>query len=187
LLALPLSTMLFVLLSLRIAAALPSDVKAAWIFESASLSRQHARLGMERTMFIVGVLPSVLVFAPPFWYLWGMQISLAHTLISLAAGSLLVQLLLWHFSVMPCSNLWDAETMPFGRWWLIYFAVLILFTTNIPAIELLLFNHTVACLAFAGNLTTLAVLVRYSASRRPSMPSDDPKALSAGNILNLGN
>ena len=56
--------MMFLVVGLRIASALPSDVRAAWLFEVHHLSRKHARQALERTMLLLGVALPVLVSAP---------------------------------------------------------------------------------------------------------------------------
>lgn len=184
-LSLPLSTMLFVLAALRVAAALPSDRKAAWMFDVTPPSKQDVRTALERTMFVFVVVPSVAIFTPLYWSVWGMTVAMTHAAIALSIGVLIIAALLWRFDGMPCSRAWNPESLNLGRRWFIYLAVFILVTSKVPEIELLLFGHSRLCALFIALILVTAWLVRRASARYIEPPPDDAAALAVGNILSL--
>ena len=143
LLGLPLAAMMFLTVGLRIAASLPSDVRAAWLFEVHDLSRRHARQALERTMFFLGVLPAVLLSAPIYWTLWGGAVAITHALVMIALGIALIELLIWHLDGMPCGQRWTPARMDFGRRWPLHFAIFLVVVAGIPRLELVLFRRPV--------------------------------------------
>lgn len=185
LLSLSLSTMVFLLVALRVAAALPSDLGAAWVFEISALDRPRVRAAVERTLFALGVVPAVIVFATLYWWLWGVQIAVSHAAISVAVGILLTEILLWGFDVVPCSRRWNPESLNLGRWWPFYAAIFILFTVEIPSLELLLLGHPIASGLFASSVLALALLVRRRSSLQPPTSEDDTSAVCVPSILSL--
>jgi hypothetical protein len=170
LLAPPLAIMMFLLVGLRIAAALPSDVRAAWLFEVHHLSRAHARQALERTMFLIGVALPILLSAPLYWNLWGAPIAITHALVMVALGVALVELLIWHSDGMPCGQLWTPARMDFGRRWPLHFAVFLIVVAGIPRIELLLFRNLYAASIVIASLVGLALIIRYASARHQIVP-----------------
>src|SRR6185295_17334080 len=64
-----LAALTFVLVGLRMAAALPADIKASWLFDAQAPSRRHIHAAIERVMFTVGVLPVAVTGTPVYWWL----------------------------------------------------------------------------------------------------------------------
>jgi hypothetical protein len=170
LLSLPLAMMMFLIVGLRIAAALPSDVRAAWLFEVHHLSRTHARQALERTMFLIGVALPILLSAPVYWYLWGRTIAVTHALVMVASGVALVELLIWHSDSMPCGQRWTAARMDFGRRWPLHFAVFLVVVAGIPRIELLLFRNLYAAAIVIATLFVFALIIRYASAKHQIVP-----------------
>jgi hypothetical protein len=170
LLALPLAVMMFLTAGLRIAASLPSDVRAAWLFEVHDLSRRHARQALERTMLLLGVVPAVAMSVPIYWGLWGAPVAISHALVMVALGVALVELLIWHCDGMPCGQRWTPARMDFGRRWPLHFAVFLIVVAVIPRLELVLFRKPYAFAFFNAFLLVLAVSVRYASARHQIVP-----------------
>jgi predicted permease len=168
LLALPFSTMVLVLTGLRVAASLPSDLRAAWMFDVTPPSLARVRLAMTRTLFAIGVLPVLGVFAVLYWRLWGTEVAVVHTCVALAVGVLLIQALLWRFEGMPCSQPWSPERANLRQWWPAYVAGFSFFTFVIPSLELVFLSRPVGRVMFIAWLAGMTALLRaISVKQRP--------------------
>ena len=183
-LSLPLSTLIFVTLGLRIAASLPGDVRGGWLFELKEPSRAHARRALERLMILLGVLPPALLAAPIYWWLWGRDVAVIHAAITLALGVALVQSLIWHCDAMPCGQRWMIARASLGYRWPLYVAVFFVITIGIPRLEVLLFAHPYAAIAFVALLTFYAIATRVASARHVIVPSYDDVDPVAG-VLRL--
>ena len=128
-LSLPLSVMLFVIGGLRLAAALPGDVRAGWLFELKEPSRVHARQALERVMFFLGVVPPAALSAAVFWWLWGREIALVHGAVSIAVGVGVVEWLIWECDGMPCGQRWTLNGATLGYRWPFYVAAFFVLTS----------------------------------------------------------
>ena len=170
LLALPMAIMMFLTAGLRIAASLPSDVRAAWLFEVHDLSRPDARRALERTLMMLGVVPAVALSAPIYWYLWGGAIAISHALVMTSLGVALVELLIWHSDGMPCGQRWTPARMDFGRRWPLHFAVFLIVVWVIPRLEVVLFRKPYAFIVFSVFLVALAACARYTSARHRIIP-----------------
>jgi hypothetical protein len=170
LLALPMAIMMFLTAGLRIAASLPSDVRAAWLFEVHDLSRRDARRALERTILLLGVVPSVALSTPVYWYLWGSAIAISHAMVMSALGVALVELLIWHSDGMPCGQRWTPARMDFGRRWPVHLALFLIVVWVIPRLELILFRKPYAFTFFIAFLLVLAASVRYASARHQIVP-----------------
>jgi hypothetical protein len=184
-LSLPLSSMLFLVVGLRIAASLPSDDKAGWMFEVSPPSNRAVRSAMERTMFAFGVLPVALLFVPLCWALWGPDVALTHLLVSVAMGVLLIEVALLRFAGMPCARPWNPDGVNLGRWWAAYVVGFLLFTGGVPDLELMLFGHPVASASFVGIVLMAAVGLRLFSLRKRRIARRDSSGFAPGDILSL--
>lgn len=170
LLSLPLTTMMFLVVGLRIASSLPGDVRAGWLFEVQSPTRAQSRRALERLLFVLGVLPPVALSAPAYWWLWGADVALAHTAVSLALGVALVELLIWHCDGMPCGQRWNPARLDFGRRWPIGLGLFLIVTAGVPRLELLLFRNAYFTAIFVALLVALAGVSRYASARHQIVP-----------------
>jgi len=135
LLSLPITAMLFVLVGLRLAASLPSDLPAAWVFEVHAPSREDIRQALERTMFAMGVVPVALLSATVYGYLWGWQPALLHAGCALAIGAALTEAVLWRFDAMPCATPWEPPSGHLRKWWPAYLFGFAAITRGLPVME----------------------------------------------------
>jgi hypothetical protein len=171
LLSLPLTTMMLLIAGLRIAASLPGDVRAGWLFDVRSPTRAEARRALERVMFILGVVPPVALSAPAYWWLWGTNVALVHAVVSLALGLVLVELLIWNCEGMPCGQRWNPVRLDLGRRWPLVLAVFLIVTAGVPRLELLLFRSAYLTGAMVVFLIVLAGLARYASARHQIVPT----------------
>jgi hypothetical protein len=189
LLALPLSTTLFLLVGLRVAAAVPSDLRAGWIFEAAVLPRKRLRSGMRRVMLVVGVLPVVAIGSGVYWRLWGVDLAIKHGLLCLAAGLLLVELFLRKADGMPCDQPWRPERANLKSWWPAYFLGFILFASTsrhaLAARALTSYSDTFSYVVLLAGLLLGAIALRVTSPRQtpPEPPVLD--GLNVSEVLDL--
>jgi hypothetical protein len=185
LLALPLATMAFLLAGLRIAVAMPAELRAAWIVDTLDAPRAALRSGTWRALLLVGVLPVIAVQIPIYWRLWDGALACAHALICAACGTLLVEMLLWRFADMPCSRPWRPERAGLRALWPVYLIGFFLLTTGLATLAAVSVESWPRTLALAAALFVLAGLVRLSHSRQPlqiAVPMDEP---APREVLNL--
>jgi hypothetical protein len=169
-LALPLAAMMFLLVGLRVAASLPADVRASWVFQVHDISRRSARQGLERVMFLLAVLPPVLLSTLVLGYLWGGPVAVTHGVIMAGVGVVLLELLIWHCDEMPCGQQWTPARADFGRRWPLHFAVFLIVVSALPKLEVLLFAHPYAAAGFVVYLLAVAAGVRYVSARHQIIP-----------------
>lgn len=183
-LSLPLSGMVFVIVGLRLAAALPGDVRASWLFELTEPSRAHARQALERVMLILGVLPPAVISAAVFWWLWGRDVGLVHGGVSIGVGIAVVEWLIWQCDGMPCGHGWTLNGATLGYRWPFYVAAFFLLTIGVARVERLLLRYPYVALVFVALWLFVAVAVRYASARHVIVPSYDEVDPAAG-VLRL--
>ena len=183
-LGLPVAVMMFLTVSLRVAASLPSDVRASWVFEIHDLSRQHARQAVERTMLLLGVLVPVAVSVPVYLYLWGAMIAISHALVIIALGIAVVELLIWHCVAMPCGQRWTPARIDFAPKWPLHFALFLIIVVGVPQLEVMLFQNASATASFVAVLFLIAGVIRYRSATHEIVPAYDDVDPVAG-VLRL--
>jgi hypothetical protein len=184
LLSLPLVAMMLLIVGLRIASSLPADIRAGWLFEVHGPTRARARQGLERIMFLIGVVPAVMVSAPMYWWLWGAGVAATHAAISVALGIVLIELLIWRCEGMPCGQRWNPSRLDLGRRWPLHAFLFLFVAVLIPRFELLLFRHPYAAGFFTACLVITAAVVRYASAKHTIVPSYDDVDPVAG-VLRL--
>jgi hypothetical protein len=181
LLALPLSTMVFLLVGIRIAAALPGDLGAAWIFDAASPALARTRTGLRRVMVTVGVVPIVLLFTPVYWSIWGATVAVEHALLSVAAGLLVTEYLVGTLDTMPGATPWRPERANLRVRWPLYLTAFLLLagttSCSLTSWEVGSAGTPGGFVILLAVLIGLAVFLRWRAARRPIVPPDDEMPL----------
>jgi len=185
LLALPLHTMVVLLVGLRMVAALPADLNAGWMLSCIDAPPRALRAGVWRVMFLVGVLPVVLLAMPVYWIIWGASVALPHTVVCLAVGAALTEGLLWGFDGMPCARPWRPERANLRTWWPAYLAGFFLVTAALPAVESICFEDRTGFTALAALIGGLALTLRVAHRRRRIMPEDALDEPAPVQVLNL--
>jgi hypothetical protein len=137
----PLFVIALLVLGLRGAIAVPSELPASWIFAAAPSPMFAGRDAARRVLFAFGVaLPLVLV-APLWIWAWGPIRAAAHLAACALGGATLVETTLWGFVGMPVAKaLAPARANIQGRWPL-YLGGLYLFTVTFPAYQLALMRR----------------------------------------------
>ena len=145
LLALPLAVMMFLLAGLRVARLVAvGRPRPSWLFEVHDLSRRHAGRRWNARCSCWAWFRRSSCRRRSTGSLWGGWIALTHTIVMLALGVALVELLIWHCNGMPCGQRWTPARMDFGRRWPLHFALFLIVAVLIPRVELLLFRSVYA-------------------------------------------
>lgn len=184
LVSLSFSAMAFLIAGVATAASLPADQKAGWIFDVTPPRRIYAREALERTMYVFGVLPVLVVFVPLYGVLWGRSFALVHALFLIVLGTLLSQLALRRHAGMPCVRAWDLQRLNLGRWWGVYVVGFIAYTSKMPVLELALYGHPIGTAIFLVLVLTISVTLRIRSLRRPK-EDIDISAFAPGDVLSL--
>jgi hypothetical protein len=136
LLAMPVVLMVFVLMGLRIAVALPADLAANWLFRtSAGAMRREHRIGLRRFLWFAGIGLPLLISLPPIGALWGMRVLLLHGLICIAIGVLVVEIAIRRFEGVPCTIPFEPGRAKLQARWPLYLIGLMTVTLTVPGIE----------------------------------------------------
>jgi predicted permease len=180
-LSVPFSILFFGSIGLRVAAALPADVRASWIFDADPISWRAARLGLERVLVALGVVPVVVASTLVSWRVWGGATAITHAGFLASVGLLLVQILLWRMRGVPCASPWTPRPGRLRACWPLYLAALILVTSMLPAEERLLLSHPAPAFLLIVLYSAGAWLLRRSAIRRgPAVDDLAPTIVAPG-------
>ena len=144
-LAAPLVAMAFSLVGIRTAASLPAEIKATWMASLIGASDWQLRSGLRRTMHVLGVLPSMTVFLPLSWWLWGGPLAVTHAAVGLGMSAVLTEVLLWRLRPgcrVPSRGAPNASTR--RKWWPLYLAAFLAISQGLPRITLLVHESRMA-------------------------------------------
>lgn len=166
----PFVLILFSVIGVRVAAALPGDIRAGWIFTAAGVSHDVGRIALRRIMILFGVLPATTVFSAYLWGNWGSNWGMTHGSISLASGLFLIEFVLRKYSGVPCSGAWRPEGANLRSWWPAHLTALVVFTQAVPRSSYFLVGHTAV-------LVTVLLLVLAAAAAMRVRPTPDPPDL----------
>jgi hypothetical protein len=169
--ALSYAAMALILVGLRIAVSLPTDLRAAWIVPMIDAPGYILRTGLWRALFATGVLPVVAVFAAVHAWFWDARLALVHAGVMLAVGTLLVEAALWHFDDLPGRRPWRPDNANLRFWWPGYLFGFLMITISLPRFEWwardsLVAQGIVACVCLAA-----AIAVRIAHRRPYPLPS----------------
>jgi hypothetical protein len=184
LLSLSFSAIAFLIAGVAMAASMPADEKSGWMFDVTPPRPAHARAALERTMFLFGVMPVLMVFLPLYAVLWGGTFAITHAIFLIVIGMFIIQLALRRQDGMPCTRPWDLQGLNLDRLWGAYLIGFIIYTTNLPGLELALYRHTLGTAVFLGIVGVASVLLRIRSLRRPP-PEVDMSAFAPGDVLSL--
>lgn len=104
----PLILSFFILFGLRHVFAVPSELRANWVFQvSDGGEARRCLAGVKKAMIALGVIPLFVLLLPLHVLFWGWRTALLHMLFGLVISLLLVEILLANFEKVPfaCSYL----------------------------------------------------------------------------------
>ena len=163
----------FLLVSLRVAVALPAELAGAWLFETTGdeMSRWF-RVAVRRFFWVAGVLPPVLVSAAAFWVSWNWSMAWRHALLSSAVGGLLVELLVAGMKGVPCGCAYAPGGARLKSRWPWYLLLIVTLNIYLPQAEARLMRVDHGVPIMAGVLVIVAIAVRLWADRRQRLGVD---------------
>jgi hypothetical protein len=143
LLSTPYTIVFFSVIGLRVAAALPGDNRASWLFTAIGVPPATGRAGLRRIMLAFGVLPPIIIFAAVLWFRWGAEWA-ATQIICLAVSLLLVEFVLRRYIGVPCSGAWHPERANLRKRWPAYLTGFAFITQAAPRSAYWLVGDTAA-------------------------------------------
>ncbi len=183
--ALPIATMLCLLVGLRVAAAFPAGPGGGWLFNLAPAPVASIRAGARRVLLIAGVLPVAVGLAVPVGVRLGWRAAAVHAAFTFLLGAFVSEPLLSTISTVPCATagrLRD-EVAPRHAWTVALTMVLALAAG--PAAESALAAHAGFAMPILGYAAFLLWRVWTRTVRRaaPAAPaSSDDLRLEIGSI-----
>jgi predicted permease len=137
-LAMPLSTLFFLIAGMRLAAALPAGDRAAWLFDVSTPGARTGRDALERTMVSIVALPILVASTTAVCAAWGSAAALVHAAFLAAASAFVIELMLWRFTGIPCMQPWRPDVARLRRSWPAYVAGFFALTSGLAGVETLL-------------------------------------------------
>ena len=176
--------MLFVLIAgARVAAALPTDLRAAWIFSVTPGSTVATRTGLRRLSWGAVVLPLATLAALACGCRQSAVLAGAMAITVAAAGALVTEVFLLGLEDVPCARPWPAQRQAFRRYWTLYLVSFLAATTT-PA--WLLARSPSGAVVFSVVLVFLSFVVAIGGGRIDrSEPPDRSADQAAFQVLGL--
>jgi hypothetical protein len=136
LMAAPMVLMVFGVIGLRVAFALPADLPANWLFRtSAGSMRQAHRSGARRFLWFAGIAVPLTLTLPAIGVLWGVPVLLAHAIVCVSAGLLVVEIAIRRFEGVPCTMAFEPGRAKLQARWPMYFIGLTMLLITVPGLE----------------------------------------------------
>ena len=136
------------MLGVRFAFELPTDLRSNWIFQLCVKREDHECVPLGQTVMLIFVLPWVFaIVCPVYTWVWGLWPGVLHTLIVTCWSVLLSKILLLEFRKVPC-------TCPFPEFK--------------QAASILALWYVLGCVVFAIVTSQLENLGALSSSSHPS-------------------
>ena len=142
-LAAQLNLVFFVVIGLRIAATIPADLDARWVFRFlATPARERHVAGTRAAIFAVAILPMLLVLAPVHAWLWGGYTAAVHFAFGVVAALGLLEVVFTDYARMPLVSAFTPGRAVLSPRFGLYLLDYILFAYVTPALEQFLIDRT---------------------------------------------
>jgi hypothetical protein len=163
----------FVIVGARIAIAMPSDLRAAWMVPVIDVPGRVLRSGLWRALYGAIVVPLIGVFAALHAWIWNWPMAAQHAVVMAAVGALLVELSLWHFDALPHHRPWRPEHVNLRVWWPAYLFGFIALTRTLPQLEWAAHDSLVSTGAITAIALAAAAILHLFHRRPYPAPSFD--------------
>jgi hypothetical protein len=165
LLSIPLVLSFFLLLGLRVAFSIPSCLDANWLFRlTDGQGLADCSMGVQKAMFVLGVLPVIVPLYPLHAALWGWTTASLHAAFCTLLSLVLIQVLVLRLDKIPFTCTYLPGKANLKMWWWLYLFGFITYAYTMAGLERRWLQNPRAFLAFVG--TCVAVLVSASIYRR---------------------
>lgn len=182
-LAVPFWMLFFLVAGARVAAALPTDLRAAWIFNVTPGSTAATRTGLRRLSWGVIVLPLAAIAALACGWRQSAALAGAMAVTIVAAGALVTEVFLLGLEDVPCARPWPAQRLALRRYWTLYIFSFLAAATLPPW---MLARSPSGAVVFSVVLVFFAVIVSLAGSRLDrSEPPDRSADQAAFQVLGL--
>jgi hypothetical protein len=181
--------MLFLLVALRVAVALPAELSGTWLFAiSGDESSRWYRIAVRRFFWAAGVVPPTMTSLVAFWIVWGPAVAWQHALLSVGVGIVLVEILVAGLSGVPCGRAYAPGGARLRSRWPWYLLLLVTLNIYIPQAEARLLRGPSGVPILAAVLVALALAVRLRADWRQRQGVDgmDPEAMTVIDLQGTG-
>ena len=156
----------FAVVGLRTLFAIPAEPSANWVFKlsDAEDARLHVR-GAVAAIIGLAVLPVVILLLPLHVYTQGVGVTLIHSALLLAAGSLLAEIVLNNFRSVPFTSAYSAPAARVSLRWPLWLVGFLLFSFTLAGVEARLLVRPLAALALVAAVALAAAAVRVARER----------------------
>jgi hypothetical protein len=120
-----------------------------------------------------------------YWRLWDAPVALIHTMLCVAVGGSLIELLLCGFDGLPCSKAWRPERASLRKWWPAYLLFFWFVSRGLPEIEHLCLEERAGLTVLVATVASAGFVLRYAHRRRRIMPGEDSAEPVHVQVLNL--
>ena len=160
LLSIPFILSFFVLAALRFMFAVPTEIRANWVFRITEIDDRGAYLSGARTaLWTLGVAPVALVTTPIYLVLWGPGLALAHTAFWILMAGALTELLLCRFHKVPFTCSYVPGKAKLKLLWPLYALALTAYASWTARLELWLLGRPLWWGIACGTLLTGLIAV----------------------------
>jgi hypothetical protein len=166
--ALPFALVTLLVATLRLAAALPSDLHSGWAVSGLGVDDETTRTALRRTLWSVAMAPVVLVSAPLIVVWGGWSTGGGYFVLAVASGAFTIEALLVGYRGLPCAHPWQSEQPLLRRYWPVVAAGLVV--PSVLSAWALVHGHSGIV---AGLMLVFALLARAASARVPPTPAWD--------------
>ena len=157
----------FLVVGLRSLFAIPAEPSANWVFKlsDAEDARLHVR-GAAAAMVSLGVLPVIVLLLPLHLFTLGMSVTAFHSVLLLAAGCLLAEIVLTRFKRVPFTSAYDAPAARARVMWPFWLVGYLVFSFTLSSLEGVLLDRPLGAVGLVAGVAAAAAVVRLFRERK---------------------
>jgi putative ABC transport system permease protein len=164
-LAAQLNLIFFLVVGIRMSAAIPADLDAGWVFRfHATPALERHLAGTRAAIFCLTVAPILLVLAPVHAWLWGWYAAAVHLAFGVVAALGLLEVVFTGCTKLPFVSALTPGRMPVSLRFPLYVFDYLLFVYVTPALEQVLIRRS--GMFYAWIALFVVVVVRFVSSQR---------------------
>ena len=163
LLSIPFVLSFFLLVALRVLFAVPTEIRANWIFQMTESKDKSAYVnGVRKAQLILGAFPIAALLFPLYAALWGTLVALGHMVFWLLLAALLSELLLLRFHKVPFTCSYVPGKANVKLLWPIYLVALTTYSYSTARLEVWLLADWTRWIIACGTVAAcLAATIVY--------------------------
>ena len=170
-LAAQLNLIFFLVIGQRIAATIPADLDAGWVFRYlATPARSRHVAGTRAAIFLLVVLPLLLILAPLHFWLWGGYTAIVHFAFGVVAALALLEIVFTEYTRVPFVSAFTPGRAVMSPRFGLYLVDYSLFAYLTPGIEQFLVDRTALFYTWVG---LFVIVVGRSVKSLRTVPRGD--------------